>query len=471
MIGTFFLRFFALALLALGMFTTPIAAHAQEGSWRQRSTDYFDILYQDGSEADVENYVGFVDVIYDDMERIFGFATATPLTLRLYPTSESYFAVNPLARNVPGVVAHADFRRRELVVILERTRVQSEEEIRNNVRHELTHIIAADLSGNRLNTGFQEGIAQYVELPSRELEARIIALRLTRDQGRLLPWSAFDDRDQVYGDPTVGYPQSLSVVAFLVERDGFAKFRAFLDVSERSSGYRSALERAYGVSASDLEAEWADWLPSYIDGGYKRNALATYDLSYAESLLAQGNYAAAQSELQQAAEWLQQNAATQPPELVARAQQLLDQSDDGVQAERLADAARTAIEQAEYEQAQQIIAQARALYALLGDTRQDATLDAYTERIVRVQSASNELLRADNLARTFRYPQARAAADSAAVEFAALGDAVRLENALAIRNAMDLRQRLAGAALVALGLLGVTASLFGRWLRPAREAW
>lgn len=469
-----------LLLLASGSLFVAPAARAQGFTWpqtqitdwRERQTNHFILLYALGDEAQADYYAGFVDDIYEELAAIFSHRTAAPITLRLYPTLESYYQVNPLARNVPGVVAHADFRRRELVVVVEQTRNQPPEELPNNIRHELAHIIASDLSGNRLNTGFHEGIAQYVEQTSPALlEQKILLLERARDQGRLMAWSDFEDRDKIYGDPPTAYPQALSVVAFLVDRYGFGKFRDFLIISGRSSGYRSALERAYGVSPRDLEEQWRDWLPSYLAGGYRRNALTSYDLSYPTQLLEQGRYAEAATDLEQAIEWLERQVTTQQQETVATARQLLARSREGQRAERLAEGARTALEQAEYQRAGQLVAQARAAYVALGDTRQDAVLAAYEERVVRGLSADAQLAQAGQLARAFRFPQARVSVDAAAAEFAALGDQIRLESALALRSAMDQRQRLAGLALLGLGSVGMLVGLWSVFTRRNSELW
>jgi hypothetical protein len=463
----------ALLLILLTLLSLFVAAPAaaQGVDWRERPTSAFTILYAAGSEAEAERYAAFVDAIYEEVALVFSLRTATPLTLRLFPTNEEYYQVNPQARAVPGVVAHADFRRRELVVIVEQTLQQTDVEVQNNVRHELTHIIAGELSESRLNTGFQEGTAQYLELPSGELERKIAALRQARDQGLLLPWSAFDERDQVYSRPEIGYPQTLSVVAFLIEREGFGTFREFLTTSARSSGYRSALERTYGVSATRLEQEWADWLPGYVDGGYRRNALASYDLTYPRQLVAEGRYSEADLELEQAIVWLEKNSATQPADLLAEATALRARATAGLRAERLAEATRQALLQADYDQAQQLLAQARDLYTTIGDNRQQEVLAEYSARIARGQLANQQLLQADAAARALRYPQARAAADAAAAEFASLGDQLRLDNALAIRQTLDERQRMLGAALLGLGMLGIAVSLFGQWRQRQPEVW
>jgi hypothetical protein len=465
-------RLLAVLLLALASLSLVTPAAAQSDTrWRERATNHFSILYLPGSEVEVERYAVWVDEIYEDLATLFGHRTATPLSLRLFPTSESYFQVNPLARNVPGVVAHADFRRRELVVIIERTMQQSEEEVRNNVRHELTHIIASDLSDNRLNTGFHEGIAQYMERPTEALDRNVAALRQARDQGLLLPWSAFDDRERVYRQPELSYPQSLAIVAFLVDRDGFARLREFLVVSSQSSGYRSALERTYGATPGVLESEWLDWLPTYLDGGYRRSAVAVYDLSPARQLIASGSYAAAAEELHAALTWLERQADTQPAEVMVEARTLLERSERGMRAEELAESARQALESADYLRAEQLVASARSLYGDLGDQRQASVLTIYAERAVRGRQATARLNEADSLARNLRYPQARAAADSAAAEFAALGDNLRRDNALSLRASLDQRQRLAGLLLLVAGVAGVVFSLVGRIFARPGELW
>jgi hypothetical protein len=457
-----------LAALALALLLVPSGAFAQESDWRERQTERFVILYTDGDQATAERYAGFVDSLYDEVSSIFGHQTKTPVSLRLYPSLERYQQVNPLARGLTGVVAHADYRRHEVVVILPQTASQTPEEIKNNIRHELTHIVVAELSEDRLNVGFQEGLAQYVERPAPELETRIKLLQRALDQDRLLPWSDLDDRDSVYRNPEVSYPESLSMVAFLVERYTFAKMRDFLTVSARSSGYRSALERTYSTTPDELEQQWRAWLPSYLDGGYKRNALTAYDLSGAEALLRQGRYAEAKTELETAVEWLR---TTEQSAVLEQAESLLDQSAAGLRAEQLAGDARAALDATDYDRAADLVIQAQRAYADLADTRQDGVLAAYAQRAERGRQAAASLSDATTLARSLRYPQARAVADQAAAEYLALGDRARADQALALRAFLDTRQTLLGAALLLLGVVGAGASAVRRMTMRETEAW
>lgn len=468
-------RYTLLLLIGLCLCLSPrYAEHAAAqpiAPWLERNTNYFSIIYTSSDEDAALHYASWVDTIYEELALRFTHRTLSPLALRLYPTSEHYYQANPAARNITGVVAHADFQRRELVVIVERTASQSEEELRNNIRHELTHIIAADLSANRLNTGFQEGLAQYMEHPTANLEQSVAALRLARDQGLLMPWRDLDDRDRVYAQPEISYPQSRAIVAFLVDRYGFAKLREFLLITGRSSGYRSALERTYAVAPSMLETDWLTWLPGYLEGGYRLSSMGAYDLSLARDLLSKGSYMAAETELQNALAWMERQADTQPAAILAEARTLLEQSRRGIRATYLAERAHQALIQADYQRAEQLIAGARSLYRDLGDERQTPVLKLYAERVARGLRATERLAEADTLAQARQYPQARAAADSAAAEFAALGDTLRHDNALSLRTVLDQRQRLIGLLLLAAGLVGIMLSLLSRLFTRPAEIW
>ena len=110
-----------LLALIVAALLAPAAVLAQDTGWDERRTDRFAILYSPGDEQAAAQYAGFVDAIYDEVAATFAHRTATPITLRLYPSIERYYDINPLARGMPGIVAHADFRRHEVVVILPQT--------------------------------------------------------------------------------------------------------------------------------------------------------------------------------------------------------------------------------------------------------------------------------------------------------------------------------------------------------------
>jgi hypothetical protein len=457
----------ALLLLALICFQ-PGAAFAQQEEWMERATAHFTILYTPGSEGTAQVYADFVDSVYDEMSTLFGHRTTTPLTLRLYPTFESYYAVNPLARNMQGVVAHADFRKRELAVVLPQTESQNPDQVRNNIRHELTHIIASELSGNQLNTGFQEGIAQYIELPTADTDHKMQLLARDHANNALMSWSTFEDREAIYGNPERGYPQTLAAVTFLIETYGFDQFRAFLVNNASSSGYRSALEQTYGVSSSELEEQWRAWIPTYLDGSFVQSTGSGFELTYSRRLMEAGNYTRAAEELEKAVAYLRE---TPQQEKLAEAQQLLEASRTGQLAEQRATEAYIALQHAEYQQARSLIEQARLGYVSIGDTRQEQVLNTWDNRAERGLIARQQLEQANAAAASFHLPEAQANADAAAAEFQRLGDQERLNEAMTLRESIHSMQIIAGFVLIGVGILGVIVSLWWRLPVRDREAW
>jgi hypothetical protein len=455
---------FVLAALCL----SPFSVQAQSFQWDERKSEHFAILFAPGQDVVADYYAGFVDTVYEEISALFGHRTSTPITLRLYPTLEQYYTANPLARNTPGIIAHADFRRHELVVVLPQTENQSPDEVQNNIRHELTHLVVAELSDDKLNIGFHEGIAQYVEHPSRELETRVQLLRNAINSNSLMPWSDLDNREIVYAYPNVSYPESLSIVAFLVDRYSFAKFRDFVTASASASGYRSALEQTFGKTPTELEQDWLRWLPIYVESGYRHTVIVPYDMARIDALMLQGNYALAQQELEPLIDWLR---TTDQRDLLAQAQGLLQKSQQAMQAEALAQQARQALEDANYPLARELVERSEQGYRGINDLRQLPILAVYRERAERGLAALNELERAQGFANNFRYPQAQAVAQRAVSEFLILGDQQRANEAQQLYRTLDQRQMLAGYVLMIMGLGGVFATTVRRFLVREQEVW
>ncbi|MEF3275150.1 MAG: hypothetical protein K6356_12265 [Chloroflexus sp.] len=447
----------------LWVFWSSSTAFAQP-TWLELQTTYFRVVYTPDDQAIATRYATIVDDLYNQFSTTFDVRPPTPLTLRLYPTSESYFTANPAARNVPGVIAHADFRRREVVVIVERARQQRETAQINNLRHELAHIFATDLSNGRLNVGLQEGIAQYMELPGPERDDRIATLRTLTQRGELWSWALLDDRNAIYGQPALSYPQTWSIVSFLIERNGFEQFRRFLTTLAESSGYRSAMAAVYGVSATTLESEWRAWLPGFLQLESTNGLTPTVDLKLARALLGAGDYSGALRELERLSHFADATTQSEIAVLQARAQ-------TGHRANQLAEAARAALLNGEYAQAERLIGQAEQAYAEIGDDRQAAVLAAYRARVARGLQASAMLRQASEQARRFDILGAQVQADLAAREFAALGDEVRRDNALALYRSLARDRRMLAIALLFFGAAGIATSMIGRQLWSAPDPW
>lgn len=441
-------------LLLITIICGPTPLLAQEVAWREQRTTNFAILYPDGSADQAQTYAQFVDGVYDELSAVFSHRPPTPVILRIYPTMELYVQINPLAAQIPGVVAHAHTGRREISIALPQTVGQPQEQIVNNVRHELTHIIAADLSGDKLTTAFQEGIAQYIEHPGPELDAKMQLMQQVIDAERVLPWSELNRPGVAYQDPRISYPQSYTIVAFLIERNGFATFRTFIERSTASSGYRGALEAAYGVSADQLEQEWRAQLDAFVSGAYRERAGGALDLSQAKALIRRGEYEQAVAELTGRVETLR---SAGPSPLLDEAETLLREAQTGQRAYDLATSARAALERGDYREAKQAASEGRVLLEQMGQAAQVKVVEQYDTLADEGLAAQRQLGLANGDLQTLHIGAARSRLRNAYQTFLRLGDE---QGAAVAQSSLIQIQRT--QTLTAIGLV-VLAALILSW--------
>lgn len=380
--------------------------------WQELKTEKFTIVYAERvlvfnlpiecrcGIGEAEYYATFIDEIYDDLTIVFGVQLTTPINLRLFPTEESYYQVNPIAERLPGVIAHALNSRDEIAIALPRTVLLTEEELINNMRHEMTHLFASQLSDGNLTAGFQEGIAQYLEQPTAKANYEPTLLEQAVEQNRLLTWAELDQAEAVYSDPQVAYPQALSIVAFLIDRYGLAAFTEFLRVSAQEPGYRSALEVAYRKAADALEAEWLAYLPQYFAGRWQVNAIYTYDLSRVRQLVAKAAYTDAVTELSEIIALLE---STDQFETLAEVESLLARAHQGQTAGALATEARTALQRGDYQATIAKGNEALIVYEALNYRERVPEIQNYIYRAELGQQALSQLAKGGQMLQSLRF--------------------------------------------------------------------
>lgn len=465
-----------LLLLPLLLLTwLPSSAQAQDPTevidWRELQTENFTIVYAaaiygpEESPVDcplcgideAERYADFVDSLYTDLATIFEVELKTPINLRLFPTEHSYFVVNPLAEYLTGVIAHALNTREEIAVAVPRTQFLTDEELINNMRHEFTHLFASQLSAGNLKSGFQEGIAQYLEKPTDKAATDPALLEMAFEQGRLLSWDDLSQSRQIYADPQVAYPQSLSVVAFLIDRYGFPKFIDFIKATSTEPGYRTALSVTYSKSAEELEAEWLDYLPDYLAGRWQINAVYSYDLGRVTDLVNRGAYSDAKTEIADIVTLLE---TTEQYETLARADALLEQADKGQQAGLLADEARAALAAGDYALAIDKGQAAVAAYDTLGYRNRIPEIQLYIYRAELGQEALQQLDHGASLLDQFRFFEAERQIHEATIRLQALNNQPAAEDGITLlHRAADRQSQLAYFLFAIGGLLFVANGL------------
>ena len=451
--------------LPISPLTTPAFAQESDGpapviDWQELQTKNFIIVYAESVAVEgvavecicgiepAEQYAAFVDQVYVDLAEVFEVELNTPINLRLFPTEESYFQINPLAESMSSVMAHTNARQ-EVAIALPRTQDMAQKDLVNNFRHEMTHLFASYLSDDKLNTGFQEGIAQYLEAPDDQTEGKQALLNQAFDQNRLLSWAELDDRQQLYSDPQVTYPQVLSIVSFLIDRYGFSTFLEFIKVSAEEPGYRSALEAAYGKPADDLEAEWLSYLPKYFDGRWRINAVYAYDLSRVTELVDKGAYTAAEAELNETIALLE---TTDQIDTLTEAESLLARAHKGQTAGALADEARLALQAGNYPVAIEKGNAAIAAYQQLGYQERIPEIEVHVHRARIGQEALNQLDRGEQLLDSFHFLEAERTIYEATVLLQSLDNQAAAQRGIELLHQSARRKSMLAYALLGIGL-------------------
>jgi hypothetical protein len=137
-----------------------------------------------------------------------------------------------------------------------------------------------------------------------------------------------------------------------------------------------------------LEQEWLAALPDFLAGRWQYNALREFDLAPFEAALDAGAYGQVTRGLAAAVPFLELSGQG---ETAARARELLERAAAGGAASNLVVQARAALEAGLYERTLELVADARAAYAELGNDTREAELAAYAARAQRVHDLRVQL--------------------------------------------------------------------------------
>lgn len=136
------------------------------------------------------------------------------------------------------------------------------------IRHELAHVAVDSIMGGcyaSIPLWLNEGIAVYSQGPPDPAYAELLSQAVYYDELFSLR-SISEEYQEVDGDPSLTYAESLSVVQFLVKEYGHEKIQTLLQALGEGYAYDSALELALGLDMDGLENAWrksigADPLP------------------------------------------------------------------------------------------------------------------------------------------------------------------------------------------------------------------
>ena len=460
-------------LIALVVLLAPRApaAMAAEPEWLERRTEHFLLRFTSADSEDVSWYGDFVEDAYRHVVEVFGHEPAERIALTFYSDAAAYAKVNPVAGREEGVLGHAQPSTGDIGLALWRLQKQSETLRRDAVRHELSHVILGSLTDHKLPIGFQEGLAQYIEQDLDQRAKLVRALRRGHESGQLLSLTDLNRQRAFLVRAGIAYPQSYSLVAFLSERYGFGHIVRMLTAVREETSLEDAMQRAFGRSTSELEAEWKAFLPGFLEGGWKRNDLDLWDMAEPRRLLSEGKFSEAREGFQRAVEMFEDVGLGQRLE---EARTLLRRSNAGREAIEIEQRGLSALERHDYASARDLLSQADSLWGDAGqDQRRQVAATGLDQATLGLQ-AVERLTEAQELVGAWRLGEARAAALRAGETFVQLGDGARTAEANAVlENAQLVQNRLGMAAIgggtAALGVVALAWALGrrGRVVKPA----
>ena len=420
-----------------------------------------------GSAQDADAFARDWGLLIDDgMDQLDAFLPpfADMIDIYVYPDSVAFGQATANARwpeLEPGPVL-ANPGVGDLAIDLEAFQRATPLEAENALRHGMAHMAIREASRGRAPRGFDEGLAAYFEQPVPAQMARHAALvQNARSNGDLLTWSDLNRPLPPEAEPAQIMAHAYAMVAYFIDRDGAGKLGEFVAALGSEPDWRAVMRESYNRAPAELEAQWVENLPRWTTGGWRTNLLAGFDLEPARDLIAKGHYASARRELEQS---LRLYTDLNDETGIDQINDLMAQTDIGLQAETLMSQTQASLELHDYDRAQDLLGQAQSQFERLGGVQApDETMAVYAGLSQQGLQAEQDLARARVLSRRWAdYPLARQAALNAGTAYAALGDSTGYESSSAVMRALDERQlRL---VLLVGGLTLLSVAWLGLWL-------
>ncbi|MGE5674451.1 MAG: peptidase MA family metallohydrolase [Mycobacterium leprae] len=242
-------------------FRDQLAGATTGADWRERSTGHFLIRYKE-NEPGLSEVEEALPTAYDTVSAWFG-NLPDQIPVYLFPdvgTMESAvgydFNDDGSASHIAGtLVVHspatwsAAFRSQTTTTAI--------------VTHELTHLAALRMAGNKLPKWMNEGIAPYVAGQFTAKSAQGVAERA--HAGQLYTITEMNEAFRLPNDSGgknrgLAYAEGASLVDYMVKTYGRDSLRQVLTGLGSGKSLEQAFRAALGVSAKELEAAWRNSL-------------------------------------------------------------------------------------------------------------------------------------------------------------------------------------------------------------------
>jgi len=221
-------------------------------SWESAGEGNVSVYWYSGSRSSAESSLEVARETLDEMSALLGATVDYSVKVWIYDSYEDM---------LPALVRRSETHEQRVVVAGQRvasdTVLLQGEGAGDTLRHELTHIVthvAGEGPYGSLPTWLDEGTAMYAQSEPGEGFTSALEGAVERDSLLSVP-----SMTSPTGDPSkVGlfYGQAWSLVSFLVETHGPAKFAELFATFKEGSTADKALLKVYGFDQDGLEDAW-----------------------------------------------------------------------------------------------------------------------------------------------------------------------------------------------------------------------
>jgi len=223
--------------------------------WKSLSEGGLTVWFYAGSEGDVRNLLSVGGETLERMGSLLGTEVDFPVKVFLYESAEDMQPVLLAGQLSPegGVITLGE-------VVVSDTAVAANDAFAPDIlRHELSHIVmrrAVRGPFGSLPAWLQEGVAVYGQ--SQPLAEMTSALEAAIKSNRVFSIRSLSSASvgESSGNVSLFYGQSYSVVRFLIDEYGEAKFRDLLAAFREGNRTDDALMQVYGFDQDGLENAW-----------------------------------------------------------------------------------------------------------------------------------------------------------------------------------------------------------------------
>jgi hypothetical protein len=254
--------------LALSSSSWISPAHAAD-VLRTLKTKHFRFTFSEKDQRLVKSLAQASESIYDDVVSDVGVPPRPGVEVYLAASHEDFLRRQPNAQKAPEWAAGLAYPDENLIILKSpRAALFGTIDPFRTFRHEIAHLtLHQALAGVRIPRWLDEGLAMYEAKEwTFRTTAVISTVTLKKD---FIPLAALNREFPLdVQEAETAYAESFSMIAYLLNRFGREKFRAFIRNLQEGKTVSQSVDGAFGMTFYTLEKEWHrhlrmryTWLP------------------------------------------------------------------------------------------------------------------------------------------------------------------------------------------------------------------